>query len=238
MLRIVLEKTLRLILITLGVALMYPGNAMGKTPAEAKSKNDLGFRFQWDEPSKTGVCKNDRGEEGYNPHFVGPCGDMRGMKLGRVKLNGADLSGAILDGLDLRNAQLNGAILVGVKARGTDFSKAYLNGAKLYSADVSGAVLDRTELNGAYLDNADLSGAVVIHAQMHGAQMSHANLAGTKINSPMDTANVRGAIVAIGTELPFGIKEASARGMYGMNIQGLADYKTVEKNRLPASNGK
>ena len=71
----------------------------------------------------------------------------------------ADLSGADLQGADLRWANLQGADLQGADLRRADLSGANLQGADLRRADLSGADLSGADLQGADLQGADLSGA-------------------------------------------------------------------------------
>ena len=68
--------------------------------------------------------------------------------------------------------------------------------------------------------------------------MRSVHLGGAKIQSKMRTANLTGAVVAIGTVLPFSLKEARTRGMVGMNIKGLKQWvapKATFKARVPAN---
>lgn len=171
---------------------------------------DLGFRFKSD---AGGACVNEQGRTGYNPHFVGPCGDLRGLSLRGRQLSGMDLRGAMMDGMNLRGLQLDGANLTGAKARGTNFSKSKLNGANLTEADLSGSNFYRAELNGADFSGAILSGSEIGRAQVEGAQFTRADLGGAKLNTSLSSAQVNGAMYSVGTEIPLSAADLQKRGM-------------------------
>jgi hypothetical protein len=79
-----------------------------------------------------------------------------GLILGEqptVHLEGADLSGAVLGGMDLRETNLSGANLSGANLRG-----AYLDETDLREANLEGAHLDGANLQRADLSNARLKG--------------------------------------------------------------------------------
>ena len=91
-------------------------------------------------------------------------GYLRGVTLARAnlvgvlfgfgaetELQGADLTGALLTGVDFGRAQLQGATLTGASLRRADLRMANLQGADLDQADLRGANLDRAQLQGASL---------------------------------------------------------------------------------------
>ena len=126
------------------------------------------YSFQWNEQTQTGLCMDSEGVEGYNPRFVGPCGDLRGYQFQSVFLDGVDLRGAILDGMNLQKFSLNGTNLLGVKARGVNFSGARLNGANLSFGQFEGSNFEKAQMNGANLSQAQLSGALLSHSPCMG----------------------------------------------------------------------
>jgi uncharacterized protein YjbI with pentapeptide repeats len=203
----------RKILLNLTVILTLMAYWSPAVQADDTTSKDLGFRFQWDNNTNSGRCLNNENKEGYNPHFVGICGDLRGLKLNNEDLNGLDLSGANFDGVSLKGAKLNGANLRGVRATGTDFSKADLNGANFDGAIVSGSLFNRSRMNGARFLGANLSGSKIKESQLHGIQMQNANLGGADIDSALKTANLLNATYTVGTVLPFEMAEAQKRGM-------------------------
>src|SRR5688572_3322260 len=87
---------------------------------------DLGFRFIG------GKCKSRSGQVGYNPQFVGECGDLSGM----------DFSGQDLSGKFLRGAKLENTKLVGTKLNTTILRNAILIGTDLQQADLTSVDLE------------------------------------------------------------------------------------------------
>ena len=80
------------------------------------------------------------------------------------KLNGADLSGVIAFGADLRRVNLSGANMMGAYLHSADLTKADLSAANFTDAYLRGVnwqclKLDRVVLNNANLVHADLSGS-------------------------------------------------------------------------------
>ncbi len=196
------------------------------------------YFFSWSEDSKTGSCKNKEGVEGYNPRFIGPCGDLRGYNFSINSLDGVDLRGAILDGMNLGGISLNGANLMAVKARGTVFSDSQLNGAKLRYGHFEGSKFSNTQLNGADLRNGFFSGVILDEASLFGANLSESDLGGAVFTEKLDTANLKNARVTYGTRLPFDEKMASNYGMKQANAHNdeIAKKQSAKKEeRAPAS---
>jgi uncharacterized protein YjbI with pentapeptide repeats len=223
--------------LTFSVTMFFYQVAEAGNPAA----KDLGYRFQWDTNTHSGRCLNSEGKEGYNPHFIGNCGDLRGLKLNNVDLNGMDLAGANLDGVSLRGAMLNGASMKGVRATGADFSKADLNGADYDGAIVSGCYFNRARMNGANFYGANLSGSKLNESQLHGIYLQNANLGGAIIESEMKTAHVENATITVGTVLPFEMPEAQKRGMKHIQLDtsvaksSVKDKEEKKDERKPAS---
>jgi uncharacterized protein YjbI with pentapeptide repeats len=82
----------------------------------------------------------------------------------RAYLRGAELSGAMLGGVDLFAANL-----VSANLRGADLGSANLSAADLTTADLSGANLTGADLSEADLSGADLRGANLKDADLSGA---------------------------------------------------------------------
>jgi uncharacterized protein YjbI with pentapeptide repeats len=129
-------------------------------------------------------------------------------------LGDADLDGAILSGLDLRDVYLNSASLAKADLRGSDLRlanlfRAFLPIANLMEADLSGAqlrlaMLPRANLSGAVLidsilamanlSGADLRWAMVTATDFTKADLSGANLSGARlIESNFRETNLSGA---------------------------------------------
>jgi uncharacterized protein YjbI with pentapeptide repeats len=197
------------------------------------------FMFHWDAAKQEGRCQNAQGVEGYNPSFIGPCGDLRGYHFQLSTLDGADLRGAVLDGMDLSGFSLNGANLKAVQARGTNFSNTELNGAKLMFGRLEGARFTGASLNGADLHNARLSGSTLKKTSLAGSDFSYSDLGGSKLPSYLATTNMKEAQYTYGTDLPFDEKVANARGMIDSHQKSLErmDLQSEEQGpiRLPSS---
>jgi len=99
----------------------------------------------------------------------------------RVKLEGANLRGAILGGAklvdaNLRGANLEDANLYDANLEGANLEDAYLEGAYLRGANLYGANLNDANLRGAILESAILVGAILEGANLEGAILNDANL--------------------------------------------------------------
>mgnify|MGYP000876844096 FL=1 len=118
----------------------------------------------------------------------------------------ADLSGAVLTGMnliraDLRRANLRGVNLRGADLRGADLSRADLSGADLTGADLTYANLtmanlSRTDLTSAKLDKAHLIKTNLRGADLTAASFDSAYLDGTDLtqlfgNSVVSTDNLQ-----------------------------------------------
>lgn len=90
-----------------------------------------------------------------------------------LRLAGANLLGAWLQGANLSNANLRGACLAK-----SDISQCSLLNADLSETDLSGARLHNSDMSGATLVKANLAGADLRSANMYKAHLMGANLAG------------------------------------------------------------
>ncbi|MFF4195187.1 pentapeptide repeat-containing protein [Nonomuraea sp. NPDC001831] len=112
-----------------------------------------------------------------------------GADLVWAHLNGADLREADLRETDLRGAYLNGADLIEANLREADLSRADLSRADLIEADLSRAYLIGTGLSWADLRGADLRGAILNRADLRWADLREADLRGADLRG----ADLRGA---------------------------------------------
>ena len=78
-----------------------------------------------------------------------------------IVLDGANLSGMILTGIDFANVSLRGAAMHATSLMNADLRGADLTGANLSEADLIGANLEGAILSGANLHEADLLGATL-----------------------------------------------------------------------------
>jgi len=135
---------------------------------------------------------------------------IQGDRLQRHDFSNINLSGSVLERVDLRqvifkNANLNGIKIVKVDLRGADLSNASLVDANLAFSNLAEANLSQANLL-AILDEANLSASDLRSAELHLTNLSNANLslanltaskliliefAGTNFNG----ANFRNAIV-------------------------------------------
>ncbi len=105
--------------------------------------------------------------------------DLQGAQLGGLELCGVDLHGANLSGAQLREAHLRGSIL---------------HKARLVEADLRWANLDGADLREAYLRQADLSGAHLREADMRGVYLREADLCGANLTGAnLTMADLRAA---------------------------------------------
>ncbi len=116
-----------------------------------------------------------KGGSSFKPRLAGA--NLSGLKMGEIRLNGADLSDADLSGTILSRANL---------------SDARLRGCNLSGSDLSGARLVHTDFS-----NADLSGADLKGARAYGAVFTGADLKNTRLeDADLSRATLRGAAVA------------------------------------------
>jgi uncharacterized protein YjbI with pentapeptide repeats len=97
---------------------------------------------------------------------TGPTNLLQGADLSGADLSGINLRGAALTQVDLSNANLTEAVLIDADLSGADLTDATLIDAELGSASLHSAQLNNSDLRGAYLQGAnlklaDLSGAIL-----------------------------------------------------------------------------
>jgi uncharacterized protein YjbI with pentapeptide repeats len=102
--------------------------------------------------------------------------DLSGADMVTIILRDADLMDAKLRGADLQAADLTGAFL-----RGADLSKASLVATDLTEADLVEANLTDAELFGTHLRDADLTEANLTDASLYGAYLEGADLSGANL---------------------------------------------------------
>lgn len=86
------------------------------------------------------------------------------ISLEGMQLDGAELKGLVLAGMDFENASLRSADLEGALLAGADFEGADLARADFKGADLRGVDFDAARLSGTEFDGADLRGAVLARA--------------------------------------------------------------------------
>ena len=122
--------------------------------------------------------------------------DLSGAVLTGMNLIRADLRRANLRGVNLRGADLRGSDLSGSDLSGSDLSGADLTGADLTHANLTIANLSRTDLTSAKLDKANLIKTNLRGADLTAASFDGAHLDGTDLtqllgNSVISTDNLQ-----------------------------------------------
>ena len=104
------------------------------------------------------------------------CGKLGNNSQGKcVRLQGASLTEAHLEGTVFERAQMQGARLDGVHAGGSQFDQAELQGSLFNGADLRAASLNGAGMQGASLYQANLAGASLFNASIQGADLSGTN---------------------------------------------------------------
>lgn len=106
---------------------------------------------------------------------------FRDAYLKDSNLYGADLSaaymfGADMSGADLSFANLSKTDLTSVDLSGSQLTETYFHSAHMFDVDLSGAYLGGANLSYSYLSSADLSSADLIYADLSNTNLSEANL--------------------------------------------------------------
>jgi hypothetical protein len=117
-----------------------------------------------------------------NKITVAYVGTSSRVNLNKIKLYGADLSGANLQGVDLIGANLEEVDLSEANLQGADLSDANLQGADLSRADLKDVRLNATNLTGANLSEVDLQGNNLDEVNLESANLSEANLQDVGLN--------------------------------------------------------
>jgi hypothetical protein len=102
--------------------------------------------------------------------------DLTGAVLNGIYLRNANLSGAILNKARLRKANLSGAYLMAADLKATDFFLADLSGVDMRSANLFGANLSGANLRGASLNRAKLFGVNLRAASLASADLTETDL--------------------------------------------------------------
>jgi uncharacterized protein YjbI with pentapeptide repeats len=201
-------------------------------------------------------CKDDPSQLlriiGYsNCIKIGEFAEKVGPFLGYAKLDGADLGGAYLRGVNLERASLSQANLSGAYLKGANLKKARLKDANLRRVNLESADLTEAYLIDVNLSNADMRSSNLTEANLCGADLSNtklddstfhsAYLGGTVLSTAnLNRADMREAIlcsaVLEGTNLELAkLKNADLRGANLKNsIWTWAEYdeaKGLDKTR-------
>lgn len=130
------------------------------------------------------------------------------LRAGRIAISDEDTQFAVLrhkvsagqlDGANVSGAVLDRSRLDDVSAAAVDFSECSMRGAKLVGANLKnaslrGAVIDSVDITGANLDSADLTNAVFTRVEMAHARMPGVIMDGC-LCDPSQAANERSAVL-------------------------------------------
>lgn len=162
------------------------------------SAEDLGYRYV------RGTCLNLQGQPGYNPGFIGECGDLGDINMNGTVVEASDLSGSRFDKTKLAEASFFQKKLVGV-----DFKEATLIGTVFNLGD-----LTRAQIRDSNMQKASLYWVAMNEAVLVGVDLRDADLRGASLHRAMIWETLfTGAVFDEYTWLPFTRQEAEARGM-------------------------
>ncbi len=131
------------------------------------------------------------GENGKRANFRDR--DLRACHISEYDLSGAQLRGAILDGMDLRHALLEEADLTETSMRRSKLDGANLRGAMLHHANAEHASFTKSNLSRANFSAAILAGANLQQAFLESANLRECNAAGADFKAAiLDNAALRG----------------------------------------------
>ena len=97
-------------------------------------------------------------------------------QFGQCTFQRTDLTGAVLDDTVLLMCDLRLSLLAGASLRGAKIPGGAFAGADLSGADLSNCVLPEADLSGANLSGANLTGAILRGANLEGANLSQATI--------------------------------------------------------------
>jgi uncharacterized protein YjbI with pentapeptide repeats len=174
--------------------------------------------------------------------------NLSGADLSRVSLRQACLREADLTGANLSQTTLSGAYLLRAKLRranlsGATLHEAFLSRANLSGANLSWASFHRANLSGADLSRADLSGANLREAHLRRASLSGANLSGVDLSrADLREAHLRRANLSWANLEGASLTEADLTGadltgchIYGVSAWGLKLDEAKQKNLVITS---
>jgi uncharacterized protein YjbI with pentapeptide repeats len=171
--------------------------------------------------------------------------DLRGARLSGESLRGVDMShaqvtGAILDGADLRETRLNGVPFERSNLRGSKLEEAMIDEARLDNADLRDASLQGASLRKAILRGARLNEETDLHdARLEGADLRNVDLTGASLTGAhidrttrFDPQGLRGsdASGAIFHAMVFDRLDIRRADFTGANLEG-AIFRDIRAGR-------
>lgn len=157
-----------------------------------------------------------------------PGADLEGLDLREYTMASVNLTGAIMDNVNLGGVNLIESNLVETKLVGAHLEGANLRKAHLERANLAGSFMENTDLRGAnlreaYLEDADLRGASMINANLKGAYLEDADLSGADLTR------------AILMETDFkrtNLERANLKGTIDLTFDQLSQVKTLYNTKL------
>ena len=136
----------------------------------------------------------------------------------RCDLSGADLTGAALTRVELRECRLNGALLGGARLRELRISDGFLDGTHLRLAKGERVWIERSRAVGIDLSGMEATDVVLAGCDLTGADVSQARLPGVRlVGSTLDglrgAASLRDAVIDADQVLPLGVSLLAALGI-------------------------
>jgi hypothetical protein len=197
--------------------------------------DDQGYRFQGFQ------CRNPQGLIGFNPAYLGECGNIMGMsfqnrsftsgtKFMGSRMVRADIQYLVAENADFSFSDLTQSNLSGAHVRGSNFESARMSGIKanfradfqdcnfsrVYGAcsDFNRAQLRHVNFNGANFQNSNFRDADFYFADMTFADFSGSDFRGADlVFADIFATTLTGAIYDSFTRLPFDRAQATRLGM-------------------------
>jgi uncharacterized protein YjbI with pentapeptide repeats len=99
----------------------------------------------------------------------------------KLKILGADLNYAILDGILLFESEIRGVYFTGASLKHANLTKGVFVGCDFTNADLSGCLVNDSDFSYTNLTNAKLKNLNLINVNLEGADLTGADLKGSKI---------------------------------------------------------
>ena len=189
------------------------------TPAHA---GDAGFRW------RDGGCMNDQGQPGFNPGFIGQCGDLRNVIMGRISFDGYDFRGAKFTNADLQQSSFKNADLTGTDFESANLSGVDLSGSKVIGSNMRSAILRNTRFAEAQIEatrfsGADMRGALLTYMEFKGCEFVQTNLAEAQLErADFEGSNLASSLLTGANLSGANLKSVrlSSASLDGANLRG------------------
>ncbi|MBN21866.1 MAG: hypothetical protein CL678_11350 [Bdellovibrionaceae bacterium] len=176
---------------------------------------DLGFRYD----SQNRVCLNTRGERGFNPGYLGECGDLRGFSLRKVVLRDLNLKGALLTSASFKNRRIENVDFEGARLDRTDFSQAIVDSCSFVHSHLNRSLWRVTRVFSSLFDGAEFTRSLFFESRWSGGSYFNTFFQGSDFRNAdfafasIQSARLRGVYYNRQTRLPFDFIQARRLGM-------------------------